>query len=100
MGPRGVSGDLESLLFPLTHGALWYVGIEALDVHVVHDADGIDDTGRKEQAGLLTERINGLRGERGRAFRRLSDGEYGRETRALHEDIHPGRTDLAIHYND
>ncbi|MBE2999655.1 NAD(P)H-dependent oxidoreductase [Nocardiopsis sp. HNM0947] len=99
LGPRGVSGDLESLLFPLTHGALWYVGIETLDLHVVHDADGIDDAGREQQAGLLVERVKGLADERGRPFRRLQDGDYGRETRALREDIHPGRTDLAIHYS-
>ncbi len=39
VGPRGISGDLESLLFPITHGVLWYVGIETLGLHVVHDAD-------------------------------------------------------------
>src|SRR5690625_1489579 len=35
IGPRGISGDLESLLFPLTHGILWYVGIEPLDLHEI-----------------------------------------------------------------
>lgn len=30
LGPGGISGDIDTLLFPLTHGALWYVGIEAL----------------------------------------------------------------------
>ncbi|WP_433869125.1 NAD(P)H-dependent oxidoreductase [Saccharopolyspora sp. CA-218241] len=100
LGPRGVSGDLESLLFPLTHGALWYVGIEALDLHVVYDADGLDEAGRRQQAERLTERITGLPDERNRPYRRLLDGDYGRDTRALHEDVHPGRTDLAIHYRD
>ncbi|TLW90684.1 NAD(P)H-dependent oxidoreductase [Saccharomonospora piscinae] len=100
LGPRGVSGDLESLLFPLTHGALWYVGIEALDLHVVHDADGVDSAGRHKQAERLGKRIIGLSGERGRPYRRLLDGDYGRQSRALREDIHPGRTDLSIHYAD
>lgn len=100
LGPRGVSGDLESLLFPLTHGALWYVGIEVLDLHVVYDADGIDGAGRQQHAERLIKRIAGLSGERSRPFRRLLDGDYDRETRALHEDVHPGRTDLAIHYRD
>ncbi|GAB3477132.1 NAD(P)H-dependent oxidoreductase [Nocardiopsis coralliicola] len=100
LGPRGVSGDIESLLFPLTHGALWYVGIETLDLHVVYDADGIGPQGREEQAERLAKRIAGLSSERPRPFRRLLDGDYGRQSRALREDVHPGRTDLAIHYRE
>ncbi|WP_017609543.1 NAD(P)H-dependent oxidoreductase [Nocardiopsis xinjiangensis] len=100
LGPRGVSGDLGSLLFPLTHGALWYVGIEALDLHVVHDADGIDGSGRRQEAERLAERITGLSDERSHPYRRLLDGDYDRKTRALRKDVHPGRTDLAIHYRD
>lgn len=100
LGPRGVSGDLDSLLFPLTHGALWYVGIEALDLHVVYDADGLDKAGEQRQAELLAERIAGLQDERHQPYRRLLDGDYGRESRALQEHIHPKRTDLAIHYQD
>lgn len=98
LGPRGLSGDLDSLLFPLTHGALWYVGIETLDLHVVYDADGLDEAGRERQAELLTQRISGLRQEQSRPYRRLLDGDYGRGSRALRDDIFPGRTDLAIHY--
>lgn len=100
LGPRGVSGDLESLLFPLTHGALWYVGIEVLDLHVVYDADDLDGAGREEQAERLTKRLAGISHETIRPFRRLLDGDYLRETRALREDVHPARTDLAIHYRD
>lgn len=100
VGLRGISGDLESLLFPLTHGALWYVGIEALDLHVVYDADGLDRAGREREAERLTARLAGLPSESGRPYRRLLDGDYGRDTRALHPEILPGRTDLAIHRRD
>ncbi|WP_029088296.1 NAD(P)H-dependent oxidoreductase [Brevibacterium album] len=98
LGPRGLSGDLESLLFPLTHGALWYVGIEALGLHVVHDAD--DASGWDDHADHLISRIKGLAEEPARPFRRLLDGDYGRRSRALRPEIHPGRTDLAIHHQD
>lgn len=97
LGPRGISGDIETLLFPLTHGALWYVGIEALDLHVVYDADSLDEAGQDREAEHLTTRISGLQDEPGRPYRRLVDGDYGRNSRALRTDIHPGRTDLAIH---
>lgn len=98
LGPRGVSGDLESLLFPITHGVLWYVGIETLELHVVHDADGLEPADREREEQRLVERISTVPHERGRRFRRLRDGDYERGSRALHEDIHPGRTDLGIHY--
>ncbi|WP_231442647.1 NAD(P)H-dependent oxidoreductase [Brevibacterium zhoupengii] len=100
LGPRGVSGDLESLLFPLTHGALWYVGIEALDLHVVYETGGIGEAGLEREGQRLAERINGLSGERPRSYRRLLGGDYDRATRALVGTVKPGRTDLAIHLSD
>lgn len=97
LGPRGVSGDLDSLLFPLTHGALWYVGIEALDLHIVHDADSLGSAGVDQEVGRLQERLAGIDSERRRPFRRLRDGDYPADLRALHPDLLPGRTDLGIH---
>src|SRR5690349_18463541 len=99
IGPRGISGDLESLLFPITHGVLWYVGIEALDLHVVHDADSLGPEEVERQVERLVTRIEGVADERPRLFRRLRDGEYA-NTRALREDLAPGRTDLGIHLAD
>ena len=97
LGPRGVSGDLDSLLFPLTHGALWYVGIEALDLHIVHDADslGADDVDREVRR--LRERLAGIETEPTRPYRRLRDGDYPADLRALRPELLPGRTDLDIH---
>jgi len=96
IGRRGVSGDLESLLFPLTHGVLWYVGIQTLDLHVIHDADGLDTAAVDREVERLRDRLRTVRAEPARRYRRLRDGDY-RATRALHEDILPGRTDLGIH---
>jgi len=97
IGQRGVSGDLDSLLFPLTHGTLWYTGIEPLDLHVVHDADGLESAGVDNESVRLVERLSGIRDESPSSpFRRLRDGEY-HGTRALRADLLPGRTDLGIH---
>ncbi|MGO2024471.1 MULTISPECIES: NAD(P)H-dependent oxidoreductase [Brevibacterium] len=100
LGPRGVSGDLESLLFPLTHGALWYVGIEALDLHVVYNADGIGGAGREHEGRRLAERLRGVSSEPTRRYRKMLGGDYDRATRALVNTVNPGRTDLAIHLSD
>ncbi len=96
IGPRGVSGDLESLLFPLTHGVLWYVGIETLDLHVVHDADGLGAADVEREVERLRTRLRSVHDEPARPFRRLRDGDY-KGTRALRADLLPGRTDLGIH---
>ncbi|MGY1857289.1 NAD(P)H-dependent oxidoreductase [Modestobacter sp. SYSU DS0290] len=96
IGARGISGDLESLLFPLTHGVLWYVGIEPLDLHVVHDADTLETGGVDREVERLRERLRSIDAEPARRFRRLRDGDY-QGTRALRADLLPGRTDLGIH---
>lgn len=98
IGPRGISGDLDSLLFPLTHGALWYTGIETLDLHVIHDADALDAARVEHETDRLRARLAGIDSEQPRRFRALADGDY-QDTRALREDILPGRRDLAIHFS-
>jgi len=96
IGPRGIRGDLESLLFPITHGVLWYTGIEVLDLHAVYDADALNSTQVDHEVKRLRERLDSLDTETPHRFRALRNGDY-RGTRALHADILPGRTDLGIH---
>jgi NAD(P)H dehydrogenase (quinone) len=96
IGPRGISGDLDALLFPLTHGVLWYVGIEALELHVIYDADNLDSAGVEREVQRLRDRIRAIHMEPARPFRSLRDGDYA-GTRALRSDLLPGRTDLEIH---
>jgi len=96
IGPRGISGDIDALLFPLTHGVLWYVGIDVLELHVVHDADGLDADAVQREITRLTDRVRDIDAEPAVPFRRLRDGDY-RGTRALRPELLPGRTDLAIH---
>jgi NAD(P)H dehydrogenase (quinone) len=96
IGPRGISGDLESLLFPLTHGVLWYVGIEALDLHVIYDADALDSSDVDREVERLRDRLRTVHAEPVRRFRSLRDGDY-RGSRALRPELLPGRTDLGIH---
>jgi len=96
LGPRGISGDLDALLFPLTHGVLWYTGVPTLPLHAVFDADDMSGAAVERELARLRERLSLIRGERPQLYRRLQDNEY-RGTRALHADLAPGRTDLGIH---
>ncbi|GGA75271.1 ribosyldihydronicotinamide dehydrogenase [Pseudoclavibacter endophyticus] len=99
LGSRGISGDLDTLLFPLTHGVLWYSGVASYDLHVITDADGLDDDAVARELRRLRRRLSGIAEEPARLFRNLRDGEY-RGTRALRADLAPGRTDLNVHLAD
>ncbi|MBU8812888.1 NAD(P)H-dependent oxidoreductase [Mycolicibacterium goodii] len=99
LGSRGISGDVDSLLFPLTHGTLWYTGVGSFDLHVIYDADGLGPEGVQRETERLCDRLKALDTESAGRFRRLADGDY-HGTRALREDIHPGRTDLGIHLSE
>lgn len=99
IAPRGISGDIDSLLFSLTHGTLFYAGIEPLPLHVIADADDLGPDAVKVEIRRFTDRIAGLSGEAPTPYRTMSSGDY-RPGRALREDFAPGRTDLGIHRVD
>lgn len=96
IGPRGISGDIESLLFPITHGTFWYMGMASLPSHVITDADGLSAKEVEHETNRLVERLKGLEAESTIPYRKLNEGQY-RPGRALNPDILPGRTDLGIH---
>ncbi|MFM9942864.1 MAG: NAD(P)H-dependent oxidoreductase [Hyphomicrobiaceae bacterium] len=41
LGPRGVAGDINDLLFPVNYGVFWYTGMSALPPHVIHGANRV-----------------------------------------------------------
>ena len=55
-GPRGINGQLDELLFPITHGTLFYPGMEVLPTYAVHgtsriDADGVERRSEERRVG-------------------------------------------------
>lgn len=96
LGSRGISGDLDSLLFGLTHGTLFYAGIAPYQTHVVYDADGLDASGVTAEVNRLTARIGGLHNEAPVRFRTMASRAYQPE-RALNPEFAPDRLDLGIH---
>ncbi len=58
--PRGINGPLEQLLFPITHGMLFFPGMEVLPTHAVYGTADIIATGvvtAKESWRLRVERL-------------------------------------------
>ncbi|KOG89594.1 NADPH-quinone reductase, partial [Streptomyces varsoviensis] len=59
-GPRGVNGDINELLFPVQHGAFWYMGMSVVPPFIVTSADRVSEVGYveyRELAGRLRERL-------------------------------------------
>ncbi|EOM74629.1 flavodoxin family protein [Rhodococcus rhodnii] len=95
LGPRGNSGDLEDVLWPLLHGTAHYTGMAPLRPHLVasvhHRGDALAET-----APELRARLNGAFAEEPLRYRTLTGGDYGAD-HALAEHIAPNATGFAIH---
>lgn len=99
LSQRGIAGDLDSVLYGLTHGTLFYTGIEVLPLHAIPEADDFDSMDVAREIARLRSRIAGLHAESPIPFRRMRGGDYTPE-RVLRDGIAPGRTDLGIHRAD
>jgi len=94
--PRGLNGDIESLLFPLLHGTLWYAGIAPLQPHLVSGTDLPGWAGYRDEVDRLAARLATVADEEPIPYRRMRDGDYD-DDRVLHRDILPDRDDLGVH---
>src|SRR5207245_9054974 len=56
-GPRGINGPLEHLLFPITHGTLFFAGIDVLRTSAVYGTVRIDKTGVEAAKRELEQRM-------------------------------------------
>jgi NAD(P)H dehydrogenase (quinone) len=76
LGPRGVAGDIDDLLFPVNYGVFWYTGMSVLKPHLIHGANhiGQDDYPRLE-AGLAA-RLATLATDAPIPYRAQNGGDY------------------------
>lgn len=95
---RGLNGDIESLLFPLLHGTLWYTGIEPLRPHLIGGTDRPNWTAGQDEVHRLTARLATIAHEEPIPYRRMRDGDYD-DNRVLRQHILPDRNDLGVHLN-
>ena len=99
-GPRGINGPIDQLLFPLTHGALFYPGMDVLPIHAVYGAGHVSTSAEVEAIkDGWRQRLGGLFSDRPIAFRSQNGGDFpDRHTMADH--VAPGRTGLVAHIAD
>jgi NAD(P)H dehydrogenase (quinone) len=96
-GPRGINGPMDQLLFPLTHGALFYPGMDVLTTHVVYGAAYINSDAEVEAVKEVWRgRVERLFEDIPIPFRRQNAGDYP-DGHTLGDGIAPGRTGLLAH---
>ncbi|QPF71535.1 NAD(P)H-dependent oxidoreductase [Roseateles sp. DAIF2] len=95
-GPRGINGPLDQLLFPLTHGCLFYPGMDVLPTHAVYGTGRIGAEAVKAELAAWRQRLVGLFDEAPIPFRRQNGGDYPDRHR-LADALAPGREGLMVH---
>jgi NAD(P)H dehydrogenase (quinone) len=93
---RGINGPLDDLLFPITHGTLFFAGMTVLSTHALYDVGKLDPAG----AGVAFEhwrtRLRRLFDEAPIAFRSQNGGDYP-DRHVLHESVAAELTGFAAH---
>lgn len=97
--PRGINGPLEQLLFPITHGTLFFPGMQVLPTFAVYGTVRIDAPGMAEAAAAWRGRVERLFDDAPMAFRPQNGGDYP-DHHVLADHIAPNQTGLMVHTAD
>lgn len=76
LGPRGVAGDMNDLLFPVNYGVLWYTGVSVLPSHVINEANRISPERYAELEAALARRLATLFTDAPIPYRSQNGGDY------------------------
>ena len=74
--PRGINGPLEQLLFPITHGTLFFPGMDVLPTYAVYGTGGITAEGVAQAMAAWRLRLEALFEDAPIPFRRQNGGDY------------------------
>ncbi|WP_199431935.1 NAD(P)H-dependent oxidoreductase [Qaidamihabitans albus] len=96
-GPRGIHGDLDSILFPVHHGLFWYSGMSVAPAFAMYGADRATDADYANAAAGLRDRLAALSDAEPIAFRRQDGGDYDDDL-VLRPHVAPGHAGIGAHY--
>lgn len=96
-GPRGINAPIEQLLFPLTHGALFYPGMDVLPTHAVYGAGHVTSAQEIEaiKAGWRA-RLARLFTDAPIPFRAQNGGDFP-DRHTMADDVAQGQTGIPAH---
>src|SRR6185369_9698546 len=96
LGPRGIHGPLDHILFPLQHGSLWYAGMSVLPPVVFYLADWMEESQFPDAAALVRQRVTSIMDTEPIPFRHQNGGDYDDEL-VLRPELHVGQSGMDIH---
>jgi NAD(P)H dehydrogenase (quinone) len=96
-GPRGIHGELDEVLFPLTHGTLWYSGMDVVAPFVVTGTVKLGGDEYRAAEKRMTERLVNLEHADTIPFRSQNGGDYD-DHLVLRPEHAPTETGVGIHY--
>jgi NAD(P)H dehydrogenase (quinone) len=85
---RGISGDIDDILWPLLHGTAHYTGMSPLRTHLIADTASVTTDRLHAEVERLTHRVEAADKEAPMSFRSLRGGDYGGD-HVLRHDIAP-----------
>lgn len=94
--PRGINGPLEQILFPVTHGNLFYPGMDVLPTHAVYGTGRIGTAEVDIALDAWRERLLQIFAETPIPFRQQNGGDYP-DSHTLAGHLAVGQTGLPIH---
>jgi NAD(P)H dehydrogenase (quinone) len=98
-GARGINGPLEQILFPITHGTLFFAGMEVLPTFAVYDSLRVSDTGFERARDAWEKRLSGLFTDASIPFRFQNSGDYP-DRHQLAGDVSPKQNGILAHLTD
>lgn len=93
---RGINGPLDQLLFPITHGTLFFAGMEVLPTQAVYGAARLTAEGLERASARMAARMRSLFSERPIPFRPQNGGDYP-DGHVLADHVAPGIAGIDAH---
>lgn len=95
-GARGINGSLEQILFPITHGTLFFAGMEVLPTVAVYSSVAMTEERMEAERARWRQRLIGLFADAAIAFRTQNGGDYP-DRHCLAEDVAPKQYGITAH---
>jgi NAD(P)H dehydrogenase (quinone) len=97
--PRGISGSIEDVLWPLLHGTFWYAGMAAFRPHLVTRARDLTSVKLERVESDLTDRLQQIRKEAPIPYLPLTEDYYDHSIRLL-PHVAPSTTGNSAHIGE
>ena len=98
-GARGINGSLEQILFPITHGTLFFSGMEVLPTFAIYGTSRLTDAEVRRATKALKNRLDGVFTDVPIPFRVQNNGDYP-DKHQLAAEVAPGRSGIVAHVSE